>query len=180
MKIPIDDISQSPKEIRVSESIEALNEVYANSKVREYRFPPSLDVDLAYYRAGQQLFFHGRFSGTLQASCSRCLQNFSCDLNKEFDFVLSPSPAHPGRGAEELNRDDLGLSYYSTSTEEIDLAPLITEQVILALPTRPLCAEDCRGICGGCGANLNVEACVCSSSAGDPRMAIFRTLKVGR
>jgi uncharacterized metal-binding protein YceD (DUF177 family) len=91
---------------------------------------------------------------------------------------LSPSPVNPARGAEELNRDDLGLSYYST--EEIDLAPLITEQVILALPTRPLCAEDCRGICGGCGANLNSEACVCPSSAGDPRMAIFRTLKVGR
>jgi uncharacterized protein len=178
MKIPVDDITQSPKEIRFSESIEALNEIYANSTVREYRFPSCLEVDLSYYRAGQQLFFHGRFRGTLQATCSRCLQNFSFELNKEFDFVLSPSPANPGRGAEELNRDDLGLSYYST--EEIDLAPLITEQVILALPTRPLCAEDCRGICGGCGANLNAEACVCSSSAGDPRMAIFRTLKVGR
>jgi uncharacterized protein len=178
MKIPVDDITQSPKEIRFSESIEALNEIYANSRVREYRFPPFLEVDLTYYRAGQELFFHGRLRGTLQATCSRCLQNFSFELNKEFDFVLSPSPVNPARGAEELNRDDLGLSYYST--EEIDLAPLITEQVILALPTRPLCAEDCRGICGGCGANLNAEACACSSSAGDPRMAIFRTLKVGR
>jgi uncharacterized protein len=178
MKIPVDDITQSPKEIRFSESIETLNELYADSKVREYRFPPSLDVDLSCYRAGQELFFHGRFRGTLQATCSRCLQNFSFELDKQFDSVLSPAPANPARGAEELNRDDLGLSYYSA--EEIDLAPLITEQVILALPTRPLCAEDCRGLCGGCGANLNVEACVCSSSAGDPRMAIFRTLKVGR
>jgi uncharacterized protein len=72
----------------------------------------------------------------------------------------------------------LGLSYYST--DEIDLAPLIAEQVILALPTRPLCSEDCRGLCEQCGINLNREACDCFVESGDPRMAIFRTLKVGR
>jgi uncharacterized protein len=178
MKIRVDDIYPEPKELRFSESIETLNEVYAKSAVREYRFPPALAVDLTYYRAGRQLFFHGRLRGTLQAACGRCLQSFPVELNKEFEFILTPRPVNPGRGAEELNRDDLGLSYYST--EEIDLSPLISEQVILALPTRPLCAEDCRGICGGCGANLNAETCACSSSAGDPRMAIFRTLKVGR
>jgi uncharacterized protein len=51
---------------------------------------------------------------------------------------------------------------------------------MLALPTRPLCAEDCRGLCDSCGANLNREACDCADTGGDPRMAIFRTLKVGR
>jgi uncharacterized protein len=51
---------------------------------------------------------------------------------------------------------------------------------MLALPTRPLCDENCRGLCGGCGANLNREPCACSASADDPRMALFRKLKVGR
>ena len=75
-------------------------------------------------------------------------------------------------------REDLGLSYYST--DEIDLAPLIAEQVMLALPTRPLCSDDCRGLCASCGVNWNRETCSCSKATGDPRMAIFRTLKVGR
>jgi uncharacterized protein len=177
MKIPLGDIPQSPKEIHFSESIEGLNEIYVNSTVRDFRFPPALDIDLVYYRSGQELFFHGKFSGTFQGCCSRCLHSYSFDLAKEFDFVLIPTPVRPERGAEELNRDDLGLSYYST--EEINLTPLINEQVLLALPTRPLCADTCRGLCSSCGANLNTESCVCSESVGDPRMAIFRTLKVG-
>ena len=178
MKIPVSDIPESSKEIKFSESTEALNEIYANSTVCDFRFPSFLDIDLVYYRSGQELFFHGQLSGTFQGCCSRCLKSYSFDLTKEFDFALVPSPGKSERRAEALTRDDLGLSYYST--EEIDLTPLITEQVMLALPTRPLCAETCRGLCGGCGVNLNTENCLCSDSVGDPRMAIFRTLKVGR
>jgi uncharacterized protein len=116
--------------------------------------------------------------GDLAGRCSRCLKDYSFLLDKEFDFVLLPNPAKLERRAEELRREDLGLSYYST--EEIDLEPLIAEQIVLGLPTRPLCAENCRGLCGGCGADLNTETCDCSASASDPRMAIFRSLKVGR
>jgi uncharacterized protein len=72
----------------------------------------------------------------------------------------------------------LGLSYYSG--DEINLEPLVREQVLLALPTRPLCAEDCRGLCGGCGMDLNTESCRCSGDTKDPRMAIFRTLRIDR
>jgi uncharacterized protein len=99
-------------------------------------------------------------------------------LDKHFDFVLTRGLVKSERGAEELTRDDLGLSFYST--DEIDLAPLIAEQVMLALPTRPLCSENCRGLCASCGSNLNIQSCSCSVVIRDPRMAIFRTLKVGR
>ena len=178
MKISLDDIIESAKEITVSERIDDLNEVYKNGQVREFRFPPSIDVHLVYYRSGQQIFFNGWLAGTLEATCSRCLSAYSFALNKEFEFVLSPDPSKSGRKIEELRKEDLGLSYYST--EEINLTPLIREQVMLALPTRPLCEEDCRGLCGGCGVNLNHETCSCTTLTDDPRTAIFRTLKVGR
>lgn len=178
MKIPVDDIPQSPREINFSERIEELNEIYAKGSARDFRFPQSLHVVLEYYRSGKELFFHGRFEGSIAASCSRCLKDFSFNMDRPFEFVLIPDPATSARGAEELTRGDLGLSFYST--EEIDLSPLIMEQVMLALPTRPLCTEDCRGLCGSCGADLNHEACGCSATMGDPRMALFRTLKVDR
>lgn len=178
MKIPVDDIPQAPKEITFSERIEELNQIFARGTVRDFRFPHCLNIDLVYYRSGRELFFHGRFEGVFEGCCSRCLKAFSFPMDRKFDFVLSPDPAKSERGAEELRREDLGLSFYAT--EEINLTPLITEQVMLALPTRPLCSDDCRGLCGGCGANLNYEPCVCSATVGDPRMAIFRTLKVGR
>lgn len=178
MKIPVDDITESTKEIRFSERIGELNELYRKDQARDFGFPPFLDVHLVYYRSGQEIFFKGSLDGTLEGSCCRCLNNYWFPLSKEFDFVLSPDPFKAGRKVEELRPEDLGLSYYST--EQINLTPLIREQVILALPTQPLCKEDCRGLCEGCGLNLNHETCVCVDSTADPRMAIFRTLKVGR
>ena len=178
MKISVDEIPQSPKEITFSESIEELNEIYRRSKNRDFGFPPSLEVDLVYYRSGLDIFFSGSFRGRFTGTCGRCLEDYDFPLESRFDFVLTPDPARSERGAEELSRDELGLSYYAT--EEINLAPLIAEQVMLGLPTRPLCSEDCRGLCGNCGVNLNRESCSCSTSTADPRMEIFRTLKVGR
>jgi uncharacterized protein len=178
MKIPVDDITESTHESTFSERLDELNELYKNGEFRDFSFPPFLAVTLGYYRSGREIFFKGSLSGTLEACCSRCLSNYSFVLDKEFDFVLVPDPNNSGRKTEELKREDLGLSYYST--EEINLTPLIREQVMLALPTRPLCHESCRGLCGGCGANLNHEMCNCVTSTADPRMAIFRTLKVGR
>lgn len=178
MKIPVDEIPQSPKEIRFPERIEDLNEIYAKCSVRDFRFPTFVEVDLVYYRSGREIICHGSFAGAFQGCCSRCLKDYAFTLAKDFEFVLSPHPSKSDRRIEELSREALGLSYYST--EEIDLTPLITEQVMLALPTRPLCSGDCRGLCGGCGVDLNAEACVCSASVVDPRMAVFRTLKLGR
>ena len=178
MKIPVDEILQSPKELTFSETIEELNEIYRRSNYSDFGFPPSIEVDLAYYRSGPDIFFNGSFRGPVTGCCGRCLENFGFTLDKDFAFVLTPKPAKPERGAEELHSAELELSYYSS--DEIDLAPLIAEQVMLALPTRPLCAEDCRGLCEACGANRNREKCDCSTGSGDPRMAIFRTLKVGR
>jgi uncharacterized protein len=178
MKIPVDEITESAKEIYVSERIGELNELYRQRQFRDFNFPPFLDVHLVYYRSGREIFFKGSLDGNLEGRCSRCLRGYAFPLNKEFDFVLSPDPSKTGRKVEELKREDLGLSYYSSA--EINLAPLIQEQVLLALPTRPLCKENCRGLCGNCGANLNDEPCACINSTVDPRMAIFRTLKVGR
>src|SRR5262245_6595828 len=178
MKITVDDITESAKEIRFAERIDRLNDLYKNSQFRDFSFPAFLEVDLVYYRSGQEIFFKGSFGGMLEGSCSRCLRSYSFCLNKAFDFVLSPDRSKSWRKIEELRREDLGLSYYST--EEINLAPLIKEQVKLTLLTRPLCHEIVRGLCGSCGVDLNKETCDCISATADPRMAIFRTLKVGR
>jgi uncharacterized metal-binding protein YceD (DUF177 family) len=178
MKIPVDEIPQSPKEIAFPENIEELNEIYRRSKIPDFGFPPCLGVNLTFYRSGAEIFFDGSFRGQFTGYCGRCLEQYSFTLDHDFALVLTPEPGRSERGAEELQSGELGLSYYSG--DEIDVTPLIVEQVMLALPTRPLCAEDCRGLCDSCGANLNREACDCADTGGDPRMAIFRTLKVGR
>jgi uncharacterized protein len=73
----------------------------------------------------------------------------------------------------------LALSYYEG--EEIDLTPLVHEQIILALPTRPLCGEACRGLCPRCGANLNAAPCGCPTAPpADPRLAVLHSLARGK
>jgi uncharacterized protein len=178
MKMLVDDISESPSEIQFFESIQDLNETFAHGQAGDFRFPPEVEVDLACYRSGRELFFHGSLRGQVDSRCARCLKDFSMPVEHNFDFVLSPVPLATSAATEELKREDLGLSYYSG--DEVNLAPLIREQVMLALPTRPLCTEDCRGLCGGCGADLNHESCRCSRGADDPRMAFFRTLRIER
>lgn len=173
MRVSVDKITETPKEISFAEGVEELNRIYREGEARDFRFPSSLDVNLVYYRSGQELFFSGSFGGTIEGYCSRCLKIYSFPLEKRFDFVLTPKPL--ATKGKELNREEMGLSFYGA--EEIDLSPFIREQVLLALPMRPLCGDNCRGLCVGCGADLNEEPCLCPSLPGDPRMALFRGLK---
>ena len=174
MKIAVDQITESPKDLKFAENIEELNLIYAEGQVRDFRFPPSIDVDLNCYRSGRELFFHGSLRGTIEGNCSRCLKSHAFPIEKEFRFVLTPEPT-PAK-SKKLSCDEIGLSFYGA--DEINLFPLLKEQVLLALPMHPLCQDSCRGLCLSCGADLNEAPCHCASSSGDPRMAIFRNLKL--
>jgi len=176
MKIAVDQITESPKEVRFVEQLAELNRHSGEGGLGDFRFPPLLDVNLVYYRSGREIFFHGAFAAALDGCCGRCLKRYSLPVEKEFDLVLTQEPVKAKD--KELSRDELGLSFYASN--EIDLSPLIREQVLLALPTRPLCDESCRGLCAGCGVDFNYESCLCPPPSADPRMAVFRTLKLGR
>lgn len=176
MKIAVDQITESPKELRFAENIEELNLIYTEGQVRDFRFPPRIDVDLVHYRSGRELLFHGSFAGTIEGVCSRCLKSYAFPIEKGFGFVLTPEPL-PAK-SKELSRDEMGLSFYRA--DEVNLLPLIKEQVLLALPIRPLCADSCRGLCLSCGANLNEEPCHCAASPADPRMAVLRNVKLAQ
>ena len=176
MKILSDQITEAPKSTVFSEKVDELNLIYSEDDDRDFHFPPAIDVSLEYYKSGRELFFQGRLEGVIEGRCARCIEAYRFSIEKSFNFVLTPEPLSPKK--KELNRDDLGLSFYSA--QEVDLYPFIREQVLLALPMRPLCNDGCRGLCGGCGANLNSELCRCVSSTGDPRLALFQTLKLGQ
>ena len=173
MKILVSQITETPKELSFTEGTGELNRLYGD-EAKDFRFPPLLDASVVYYRSGSELFFHGRVGAAIEGYCSRCLKGYSFPLDKEFDFALTPDTRSPK--SRELNPGELGLSFYSG--EEIDLAPLMREQVLLALPTRPLCREDCRGLCSSCGVDLNEDSCGCSAPRIDPRMAFFRDMKL--
>ena len=175
MKILVKDILAVPAELDWTEPVGELNALLGEGR-GDYEFAPPLAVHLSHSRAGLDLFFAGRVEGRATASCARCLDRFPLVLAKDFSLVLTPEAQLEGEIA--LAPADLAQSFYSGP--EVDMTPLVHEQVLLALPTRPLCAEECRGLCPQCGVNRNTGACQCTVETGDPRLAVLRTLKVDR
>ncbi|MHB8069963.1 MAG: YceD family protein [Desulfobaccales bacterium] len=108
---------------------------------------------------GRDILVRGALKGQLQLACGRCLEEFGGPVDVDFDLLLVPSPGSMQGEDEELSAADLDVDYYSGET--VDLEPIIREQIILTVPLKPLCTEDCKGICPSCGAVLNLEACTC-------------------
>jgi uncharacterized protein len=126
-------------------------------------------------RTGQEIRVKGRVSAELEVACDRCLDPVRVPVSQEFDlFYLPEDPLAGTSGETELHGRDLDFSVYQG--DEVDLDELVLEQLELALPTRLLCREGCRGLCGQCGANLNERACGCEPPV-DPRWQALADLK---
>ena len=94
----------------------------------------------------------------------------------QFDLRYQPHSTNVGEGELEIEEDDLTTAFYQN--EEIDLEQLMREQFYLALPMKPLCSRDCKGLCPTCGTNLNRATCDCKRDVTDPRLAVLKKLEV--
>jgi uncharacterized protein len=134
----------------------------------------SLDeVRLTVEKDGEAVVVRGGLVASVPRECGRCLEPFTVTVSPEVDarFVSS----RHGRGEEmELAVDDLETDVYDNGV--VDLTALLETETTLQLPMKPLCREECRGLCSICGGNRNVTACGCEASAADPRWAPLKSL----
>ena len=121
---------------------------------------------------GREVFVRGRLMATVPQTCGRCLEVFAAHIEAPVDVRLVPKPA--GADNVELGADDLDVDFYEN--DELDVARVVENEATLALPMKPLCREDCRGLCPACGANRNVAPCTCDPRPPDPRLAALRDL----
>lgn len=175
MKIAVDDIKSSSSELQFVEEVSDLNRTLAERNEAEYRLPTPLRVQLFHFRSGADLIFSGTIQGEFVGTCSRCVEEYTASIQREFSVTLSPQFRAPQREIE-LSADELSAGFYSE--EHIDLSALVDEETLLALPSQPLCQPNCRGLCGQCGTNLNVESCACRPLWRDPRLAVLSTLRL--
>jgi len=101
----------------------------------------------------------GPISIEASLACSRCLEEYNLSMSLYMAIKLTPKNVLPEAAEMELHNDDLDVCYYEG--DEIDLDPFIYEEIMLNLPLRPLCSEECKGICPTCGKNRNTEPCDC-------------------
>jgi uncharacterized protein len=112
------------------------------------------------------------YGGRLE--CSRCLAAYPFDAREDFTLLLTKRTTPPGSDIP-LASEQLDEYYYDEPV--VPVAPIAEERIQMAVPMKPLCREDCRGLCPTCGEDLNVTACECAEQAADPRWEALRLLK---
>jgi uncharacterized protein len=135
--------------------------------------PVSLTFDITRQEIGRYRVA-GHVAAELELTCSRCLEPFTLPVAADFDLRYVPRTENVGEGEREVEEDDLTTAFYAE--DQIDLSELIAEQLHLALPMKPLCSEQCNGLCPQCGTNLNTGSCNCSQRWTDPRLAALKNL----
>jgi uncharacterized protein len=135
-------------------------------------FPVRVDGSVSRVEGGYSLAAHVVWGGTLE--CSRCLAPYPFQEDEKFSLLYYKRK--PPQGAEVLLApDDLDIHYYQEPV--ISLSSIAEERIQMAVPMKPLCREDCRGLCSRCGGDLNLEPCGCAVAQVDPRWEALRSLK---
>jgi uncharacterized protein len=118
----------------------------------------------------------GSIDTAVELSCDRCLAPVALPVKLDFKAELGTTDQASGATeATELQDADLDFSIYEG--EAINLDEIVREQILLSLPARQLCSDECRGLCPDCGANLNEQTCDCVRHETDPRWSALAEMK---
>lgn len=136
----------------------------------KYSFSKKSDADVTIVCVGERkVSICCKAETALRIPCSRCLEEvkvpFKIDFNKEFDFS----------GTKEESQEELEEAEYIVEYD-LDVDALIMEEMMLQFPMQTLCKDDCKGICGVCGTNLNTGTCTCDQQGRDPRMLAIQDI----
>ena len=122
----------------------------------------------------------GKIKGSYSLVCSRCLEIFEKDFSQDVSVTFKPFYETQREGEEiELTLKEMNVNFYKG--DRISLLDLIKEEIYILVPLKPLCREDCKGLCPICGKNRNKEECDCQKEEFSSKFAILKTLlKEGR
>ena len=109
---------------------------------------------------GLLLLVEGRFSGEVELPCGRCLEPYVSRVEATISEQFSAAGPLAAAENETIEAEEPEAAAYQNY--ELDLTELLRQQMLISLPMRPLCREECRGLCPTCGANLNTEQCDCA------------------
>ena len=117
----------------------------------------------------------GDFSTRMEMACARCLEPLTREVRKQFDLLYRPQGADAGRSELSVTAAEAEVGYYQG--QGLLLEDVLREQVLLAMPLREVCSDQCKGLCPHCGRNLNQEQCNCAERLEDPRWAALKDIR---
>ncbi len=163
-----------------SQTVHGLFEIPAGEINRdEVSGTGSIELD-AYVEQGHypgEYIADGTAKVVLELNCSRCVDPYPFANSGKFHVRFRPRPE--GSGAEEeveiAGEEELDVEFYSH--REIPLRDLAAEQIQLTIPMKPLCDENCLGLCPKCGVNRTRERCNCDDSVTDERWGALQGIR---
>jgi len=117
----------------------------------------------------------GKLSAQVESRCARCLEPVENTVTEEFDLIFRPQGIDARGDEASISRAETETGYYQG--EGLQLEDALKEQVLLALPAKQVCSQDCKGFCPHCGRNLNTESCDCAGAASDPRWTALEDIR---
>ena len=124
--------------------------------------------------AGNEVFVNGHIETRAQVECDRCLRPVQLPVNADFALEYIPDSEYESSEVAELTEAEMSVAVFDG--QAIDVDEIVKEQILLAVPTRMLCREDCKGICPECGTDRNSGECNCVTKEIDPRWAALKNL----
>jgi uncharacterized protein len=126
-------------------------------------------------RGTEEIRVRGHVSGELEADCDRCLDVARFPIDRDFDLFYRPVTGDSDEADVALDEGESQIGYYEG--DGLQLSEVITEQILLWLPMRWICSEDCKGICPACGGNRNRVVCGCQPEKADDRWSALRNYR---
>lgn len=158
------DIDKLPKEgLRISREFEFFSVDLVDE---DAVFLEPVHAELYIKKIGEEIFVKGKITTRLSFVCSRCLAPFEYPIDSKFDLVFIPEELNIGK--EQLEEEDINKFFYSSC--KVDIEELVLEQLNLAFPAKPLCSEDCQGLCPVCGKVVKNGECACVRESSDHRL----------
>jgi uncharacterized protein len=126
-------------------------------------------------RTNRSILVKGTFNTVVELTCSRCLGRFECPLKMNIEEEYFPT-TDVATGAAVPVPEEPGC-FTIDENHILDLTEAVRQYALLAVPMKPLCKENCAGLCPVCGQNLNQGPCGCPPREADPRWAELSKLK---
>ena len=164
MKIIVSEIPEEGMNLELDEAV----------TVESVKIGSPLHAVLKLSTTGSEVQVNGMLEGDVELLCSRCLNAYTMKVCSQVNVVYEPSYTVNKEERHKLKSDELDIGFYKDDT--LDTDEVLTEQLLLNIPMKPLCSPECKGLCPKCGADLNVSGCKCSGSEIDPRLKVLEQL----
>jgi len=178
VKLQVGAIKEKATSLVSEEPVKVYPALLAAQEAGECRFVAPITAKLSVEREYDHIRAHGEVSATVGLTCSRCLADFTQELHTSFTIFYEPASVGPQDEEVELSEEDLVSIPYEG--DEIDFTPEIVAQIITEIPYKPLCREECKGLCASCGVDLNVSQCTCDKGALSLKFSALKDFKVDK